>query len=206
MTTDRNRPRTPAKPAAPRFPRLAAEAMTKRQRTMVEEFLRFSLKGMNAAFNMMLRCPEGADRFQLQGEYLRHDTQFDLRQIELAVLVHARLWNDQYEWMLHAPRAAEAGLSTKAIVAIRDGRAPVDLSPDEEAIFRFALELGRDRRLGDSAFQAALAQFGEAGVTDLAFLLGHYSTISMLLAVAAEGAEVEHLPLCPCPFADVPAR
>ncbi|HTU09592.1 MAG TPA: hypothetical protein VMG08_01740 [Allosphingosinicella sp.] len=187
----------------PRFPLLTEDSMTERQRAMTEEFMSFSLRGMNAAFNMMLRAPDGCDRFQLQGDYLRQGTPFDLRQFELAVVVHARIWTDQYEWMLHAPRAIGAGLAAEAVAAIREGRSPADLAPDEAAIFRFSVELARDRRLSDAAFRAVRDQFGEKGVTDLAFLLGHYATISMLLAVADEGAEEEDLPPCADLFPDV---
>lgn len=193
-TTDNERPR--------RFPALTRDTMTARQRELAEKFLGFSLNGMQGPFIMMLRSPEAADRFQSLGGYLRFETGIDDCLIELAVLVHARLWNDQYEWMLHAPRAHKAGLAEATIEALRLGTTPRDLSPEEHALFCYVLELERDHKARETTFRAALEHFGERKVTDLTFLLGQYATISMLLAVSEEGRDIHELPACERPFAD----
>jgi len=189
---------------APRFPVLAPETMTPRQRQMAEEFLGFSLNGLRGPFNIMLRSPEAAAAFQALGRYLRFQTGIDDRLIELAVLVHARLWSDQYEWKLHAPRAADKGLSQATIADLRIGRTPTSLDEREETIFRFALELERDHKVCEETFRMAIERFGERGVADLTFLLGQYSTISMLLATAEEDYDLDHLPACEQPFDDYP--
>lgn len=191
-----------AAPLGRRFAPLAREAMNERQIEIAEQFLGFSLNGMRGAFIMMLRSPEAAVRFQELGHYLRFDTGIDDRLIELAVLVHARLWHDQYEWQVHSKRAADCGVPPAAIEAIRLGQAPPGLQPDEQIIFNFTLELGRTRRVSDETFDAALGLLGPTGVTDFTFLLGHYGTISMLLTVSQEGQDLQGLPPCPNPFAD----
>ena len=50
------------------------------------------------------------------------------------VLVHARIWDDQYEWMLHARRGADLGLATSTISALQEGRVPKGLSDEEQAV------------------------------------------------------------------------
>ncbi len=189
-----------------RFPTLVRESMTERQRAVADEFLGFSLNGMQGPFVMMLRSPEAAARFQALGGYLRFNTGLSNRVIELAVLVHARLWNDQYEWSLHAPRAAAAGLSEATIEAIRGGLIPAGLTAEEETVFRFCVELERDRRVCGLTFGRALLQLGEQRITDLTFLLGQYATISMILAVAEEGKAIDELPACDRPFNDYAAQ
>ncbi|MCP5143969.1 MAG: carboxymuconolactone decarboxylase family protein [Gammaproteobacteria bacterium] len=184
-----------------RFAVLADAEMSERQREMVAQFKGFSLNGMRGPFNMMLRSPEAAERFQALGKYLRFDTGIDNRLVELMVLVHARIWSDQYEWMLHAPRAAEAGLSDDVVESVKSGRVPDGLSIEERAVFDYVLELELTKTVSDMTFNKAAAVLGEKMVTDLVFMIGQYITISMILAVLKEGQDLDILPPCSNPFA-----
>lgn len=187
--------------ASPRFPPLAEEAMNEAQREMAAKIRSFSLNGLKGPHAVLIRTPEAAARFQQLGEYLRFGTALPARLVELAVLVHARLWNAGYEWMLHESRAAEAGISADAIAAIKLGRVPADLAADEATILRFVLALERDRHLDDALFDEAKRQLGEQPLADLTIMLGHYATISMLLVLAGAG-DAPPLPAVTSPFAN----
>lgn len=175
--------------------------MTDRQKEMVSQFKGFSLNGMRGPFNMMLRSPEAAERFQHLGKYLRFETGIDERLVELAVLIHARLWNDQYEWYLHAPRAIKAGLTEDKVEVLRQGDIPENLAEDEAVLFAYVFELEKDRHVSDATLEKAREVFGDKIVTDLVFMMGQYATISMLLSVLEEGADLNLLPDCDRPFA-----
>ncbi|MEJ0024761.1 MAG: carboxymuconolactone decarboxylase family protein [Rhizomicrobium sp.] len=196
--------REPAKPAS-RFAPLTPETMSDDQRRLAEAISAFSLNGIRGPFNMMLRSPEAAARFQAMGSYLRFHTGLDEHLVELAILVHARVWNDEYEWSLHAPRAAKAGLSPPVIDAIRLGNVPAALAPDEEIVFRYAAELELFRRVDEKTFRSAFDLLGERGVTDFVFMLGQYATISLILAVSGDGLAPNDLPPVDRPFAQYPA-
>lgn len=185
-----------------RFSILSDTEMDDRQREMVIGFKNFSLNGMRGPFNMMLRSPEAAEKFQALGKYLRFNTGIDKRLVELLVLIHARIWNDQYEWELHAPRAMTAGLGKEIIEAIRQGSIPEKLSADEKAVFCYVLELEIKRKVTDATFVNASNQLGEKAITDIVFMIGQYTTISMALVVLEEVADEDLLPPCSEPFAD----
>ncbi len=175
------------------------------QRAAAEKILGFSLNGLKGPHNMMLRSPEAAELTRALGQYLRFRTGLPDRVLELAILVHARLWNDPYEWMIHAPRAASAGHSLEVIDALKAGRTPRLHAGADEAIFRFVLELERDRNVGDATFELAMRHFGERGIADITILLGQYATISMVLAVSGDGAvSSEPIPAVDRPFEDYP--
>ena len=61
---------------------------------------------------------------------------------------------------------------------------PTTLRPDETALYNFCRELTRTRTVGDAAFQAAAAQFGERGVIDLAGICGYYALLAAVMNVA----------------------
>jgi 4-carboxymuconolactone decarboxylase len=61
-------------------------------------------------FVPLLRSPELMDCAQRMGEYLRYRSAIGVRLSELAILVTARQWNQQVEWVIHAPIAARCGL------------------------------------------------------------------------------------------------
>src|SRR6476660_8233135 len=47
---------------------------------------------------------------------------------EMAILIAAREWTQQFEWNAHEPAAVKAGLKPEIISAIREGRRPLQMS------------------------------------------------------------------------------
>lgn len=135
-------------------------------------------------FVPLLRSPELMGCAQRMGEYLRYRSAIGTRLSELAILVTARHWNQQVEWAIHAPIARDAGIAQATIDAIAERRMPPALAPDEQAVYDFCIELQRDKRVSDASWNAALAQFGEHGVTDLMGLNGYYTFLAMLMNAA----------------------
>jgi 4-carboxymuconolactone decarboxylase len=187
-----------------RFRKLTQASLSERQREVIEQIRGFSINAMRGPFDMMLRSPEATARFQRMGEYLRFETGIDDALVELAVLVHARVWNDDYEWKLHAPRALDAGLSDALVDALRVGTTPRGMSDLQEAVFGYVAELEVMRDITDATFARAEKLLGEQAMADLVFMLGQYATISMMLAVSSDDDDSEAQPLLRCarPFAD----
>ena len=73
------------------------------------------------------------------------------------------------------------------------------MQADEAALHRFCSELLETKQVGDEAFSAMKAAFGEQGMAEVIFTLGYYSMVSMLLNVdehpLPEGVEPELRPL-----------
>ena len=105
------------------------------------------------------------------------------RQNELAILSTARFWTTQYEWAVHHRVAAQAGVTEDTISAIREGRRPTTLQPDEAAIYNFLTELLNTKQVSDGAFQALKGQLGEKRIVDLIALVGFYQTVSLMMNV-----------------------
>src|SRR5437016_7179411 len=60
---------------------------------------------------------------------------------EMAILIAAREWTQQFEWNAHEPAALKAGVKPEIISAIREGRRPRQMSEQEEALYDLCTEV-----------------------------------------------------------------
>ena len=118
------------------------------------------------------------------GDYLRYHSAIGNTLSELAILLTAREWSQDYEWLAHGPIAEKAGIGKEVIVAIREGRRPQRMTADEEIVYDFSIELLHNKRVSDQSFDRAEKRFGKKGVVDLTGILGYYTLIAMQLNVA----------------------
>lgn len=167
-----------------RMPALPPERMTEAQRTIAEEFRAKRGHDVDGPFLPLIRSPEIFKAADHLGRYLRFDSPLPQKLKELAILITARRWTQQYEWYAHRQVARHAGLAPAIADAIADGRRPESLTEDEDAVYRFCTELHANGRVSDPTYACVVALFGEQGVIDVCAICGHYSTLAMVLNVA----------------------
>ena len=170
-------------PGQRRFKPLGESEMTDAQRKVYKEIASGPRGGVRGPFNVLLRSPELADRAQKFGEYVRFNTSLPERLKEFAILITARHWTAQYEWHSHHAHALKAGLNPQLAADLAQGKRPSGMKEDEAAVYEFCKELHEKKSVGDAAYRAALAQFGERGVVDLIGISGYYTMVSMVLNV-----------------------
>jgi 4-carboxymuconolactone decarboxylase len=164
-----------------RFPAIPQEAMTEAQRAVVQAIAGGPRGGVRGPFLALLHNPKLAMHVQALGEHLRFGTGLPQALVELAVLVTARRWTCQFEWVAHERIARKEGLSDAIISAIAAGRLPEGMSDDEALVHDLALQVHATGTPTDETFAAAEARFGRAGILDLLALCGYYTTIAMVL-------------------------
>ena len=167
-----------------RLPPISDERLNPEQKTAVEEMVAGRRGAVIGPFIATLRSPELTRRLQRLGEYLRFDAALPEKLREMAILLTAREWRQRFEWQVHAPLAAKAGLGAAIIDAIADGRLPSSMDRGESLVHAVATELQRDHAVTDATYNAAVQEFGEQGVVDLLAMIGYYTTLAMILNVA----------------------
>ena len=95
-----------------RFPKLAPEAMTPAQREVAAEISAGPRGEVRGPFLALIHNAELARRIQQLGEFLRFKSRLPLPLLELAVLITARRWTCQFEWVMHEQFARKAGLAS----------------------------------------------------------------------------------------------
>ncbi len=172
----------PAK--TPRMPPIANDKMTDAQKKVVADIVAGPRGHLVGPFIPLLRSPDFMSRLQKTGEYLRYNSAFEARLSEMAILITARLWSQNFEWHAHSIIAEKAGLKPAIITAIADGRRPDAMAADETVIWDFLDELSRNRTVSEPTYQRAVAAFGERGIIDLIGIHGYYSLLAMVLNVS----------------------
>ena len=167
-----------------RMPPIPLERMTPAQRVAADEIASGRRGAVYGPFVPALRSPELARRLQKVGEYLRYEPALAPKLREMAILLVARDWSQEFEWRVHAPLARDAGLGADVIEALAEGRRPSPLSAEEAIVYDFFVELQRTRTVSDSTYSVAIEAFGEQAVIDLVALIGYYATLAMIMNVA----------------------
>ena len=181
-----------------RFAPLTWETLNGDQRTMVADLLAGSRTSLNGPFNVLLRSPIMGNHAQKLGDYLRFHTAVPAKLNEMAIIMTARAWSSQYEFVGHRTRALNAGLDPAVVDDIQAGRRPSKMQEDETVVYDFCTELRERKRVSDATFSRAKALLGERGVVDLIGVMGYYDLVAMAL-------NVDRYPLpagTPAPFTD----
>ena len=92
--------------------------------------------------------------------YLRYETKFPKRILELVIINTARAMDCQYVWNAHAPSARSERTSAISVDAIRDRKPLPGMAADEKAILDYGNEFFQDHKVSKATFDKALEQFG----------------------------------------------
>lgn len=169
---------------AQRFPKLTPDEMSAAQREVAAEITAGPRGEVRGPFIALLHNPELARHVQRLGEYLRWKGKLPPRLKELAVLVTARRWTCQHEWVMHSKLALEGGLAKDIVDAVAANREPAQFSEEEKAVYTFCREVHATGRASDAAFAAIEKRFGLDGALELIALNGYYSMMAMVLNTA----------------------
>jgi 4-carboxymuconolactone decarboxylase len=173
--------------AQDRMPPIPADKYTEAQKKAAEEFSGGRGYEVRGPFVPLIRSPEVMLRAKAMGDHLRFKSVLAPRLSEMIILITAREWTQQYEWVAHHDIAIKAGLRNDIADAIADGRRPVGMAEDEEAAYDMSIEIQRTKRVSDPTWNKAVAKFGEQGVIDLLGINGYYTFLAMAMNVARTG-------------------
>jgi 4-carboxymuconolactone decarboxylase len=189
----------PPRQAPERLPPIAPERLSEAQRRVAAEIAAGPRGELRGPFVALLRSPELAAAVQRVGEYLRFRCPLERRLAELATLIAARHWTQQYEWHMHYAHAMKAGVAPALADAIAEGRRPDAMAQDEALVYDLLAELLHNGGVCDATYARALERFGEQGVVDLVAIAGYYGMLAMVMNVARTAVPGGRPPLRPFP-------
>jgi 4-carboxymuconolactone decarboxylase len=182
----------------PRFTPLTMDQLSDQQKPLGEAVMKVSSVGLGGPYNPLLRSPVLGQRMFDLLHYLRWETSVPLKLNEFAILIVGRQWRSQVEWFAHAPLAIKAGLSPDIVAALKAGKRPSNMPPEEAAVYDFVTELTTNHAVSDETFDRAKTVLGQQQVVDLTTVAGTYVSIAMVLAMSEESVPPgEELPFKP---------
>ena len=167
-----------------RMPSIPEADMTDEQREAAAAFEAKRGRKLGGPFIPLLRSPPVLDAANHLGHYLRFESELPMELSELAIIITARKWTQNYEWFAHRKIAESAGLDPAIADAIAEGRRPAGMSDLQETVYEFCQEVHLNGQVTDPTYHRAKNAFGERGVIDLATICGYYSLLAMVMNVA----------------------
>jgi 4-carboxymuconolactone decarboxylase len=167
--------------AQDRMPPIPADKYTEEQKKAAATFAEGRGYEVRGPFVPLLRSPEVMLRAKAMGDYLRFKSKLGPKLNEMVILITAREWSQQYEWVAHHAIAMKEGLKPEIAQAIADGRRPAGMSEEEEAAYDMSIEIHRLKRVSDATYKKAVEKFGEQGVIDLLGVNGYYTFLAITM-------------------------
>jgi 4-carboxymuconolactone decarboxylase len=136
-----------------------------------------------------LYSPKVAEAIQMLNQYLRFHGVLKPRDYEVAVMVAAREFDQQYEWSGHEMGARAAKVPEPVIDAIKYGKDTTGLSDRDTLLITFARDSFHQHRISSDLYAKVVATFGKQGILELATIIGDYAMAAIML-----NATDQHLP------------
>jgi len=136
-----------------------------------------------------LHSPKAAEAIQMLNQYLRFHGVLKPRDYEVAILVTAREFDQQYEWSGHEMGARNAKVPDAVIDVIKYNKDALRLSDRDTLLITFARDSLRVHRIGPDVWARAVEMFGEQGALELATIIGDYAMAAVML-----NATDQHVP------------
>jgi 4-carboxymuconolactone decarboxylase len=163
-------------------PPVLDEARLTAEQQVVFDDIRSGPRGLvEGPLRVWVQSPAFAERAQKLGAFCRYGTRIPARLSELAIVVVGAHWRSGFEWSVHAPIAAKAGIDLEVLEAIRMGEQPSIILPDERAVYRFSRELLETKRVSEDAYTEVVKLVGTEGGVELVGILGYYTLICMTI-------------------------
>ena len=172
----------------PRIPNLTSRDETPEElREAYDEVAGKRGGGVSGPYGVLLHSPEVAIRGSHLGNYVRFNSRLTPMQRELTTLCIGRHMNADVIWAGHVRMGLDVGVRQEAIDAIAHRADVSNLTAEEREITQYVRELLETNHVSAATFEALRARHGNAGVVDLAGLMGYY----LFVAVALNTFEVE---------------
>ncbi len=144
-----------------------------------------------------LHSPAAAEPIQMLNQALRR-TVAGTKYFEIAALIAAREFNQQYEWSGHEPAALRAGVDPVVIDAIKFGRDVKGLDEKDATVILMGRQLFRgNHQLTSELWAKAVQFFGKQGVIEITLIMGDYAMAAILLNAVNQQLPPERKALLP---------
>jgi 4-carboxymuconolactone decarboxylase len=163
-----------------RVPAVVFDELDEEQQKVYTEITGPRDGGFGGPYQAWIQTPDIARVFNEVANVLRVNGKLEKRLQELMILVLAKSWNCDYQWVVHVDAARKAGLSDDVIEAILNGQVPTLAEADEQAVYGVVTELIDTKRLSQETYDRALAELGLSKLIELVTNSGRYTQAAMV--------------------------
>lgn len=143
-----------------------------------------------------MHSPKAAEPIYALNQYLRK-TVAGSRYFEVAALVAAREFDQQYEWSAHEPAALRAGVEQSVIDAIKFNRALTGVPEKDATLIRLGRAIFRDHTVSSALWAQMEKLFGRQGAIEVTMVMADYAMVGFVLTAVDQQLPADRKPLLP---------
>ena len=143
-----------------------------------------------------MHSPRAAEPIYALNQYLRK-TVAGARYFELAALIAAREFDQQYEWSAHEPAAVRAGAEQSVVDAIKFNRGLNGVPEKDAALIRLGRAIFRDHKVSSEVWAQMERLFGRQGAVELTMVMADYAMAGFILTAVDQQLPPDRKPLLP---------
>jgi 4-carboxymuconolactone decarboxylase len=143
-----------------------------------------------------MHSPKAAEPIYALNQYLRK-TVAGSRYFEVAALVAAGEFGQQYEWSGHEPAALRAGVEQSVIDAIKFNRDLKGVPEKDATIIRLGRAIFRDHKVAPELWARMEQHFGRQGAVEVTTVMADYAMVGFVLTAVDQQLPPDRKPLLP---------
>ena len=143
-----------------------------------------------------MHSPKAAEPIYALNQYLRK-TVAGARYFEVAALIAAREFDQQYEWSAHEPAALRAGVEQPVVDAIKFNRGLTGVPEKDAALISLGRAIFRDHKVGPEVWARMERLFGRQGAVELTMVMADYAMAGFILTAVDQQLPPDRKPLLP---------
>jgi 4-carboxymuconolactone decarboxylase len=143
-----------------------------------------------------MHSPKAAEPIYALNQYLRK-TVAGPRYFEVAALVAAGEFEQQYEWSGHEPAAQRAGVDQSVIDAIKFNRDVKGLPEKDATIIQLGRAIFRDHKVAPELWGRMEQHFGRQGAVEITTVMADYAMVGFVLTAVDQQLPPDRKPLLP---------
>ena len=147
--------------------------------------------------SVTMHSPRAAEPIYALNQVLRK-TVAGSKYFELAALVAAREFDQQYEWSSHEPAGLKAGLEQSVIDVVKYKRAiPAGMPEKDAALIRLSRAIFRDHKVSPELWARMEQLFGRQGAVEVTMIMADYAMAGFILTAVDQQLPPDRKPLLP---------
>ena len=143
-----------------------------------------------------MHSPKAAEPIYALNQYLRK-TVVGTRYFEVAALVAAREFDQQYEWSGHEPAALRAGVEQSVVDVIKFNREVTGVPEKDATVIRLGRALFRDHKVSPELWSRMVQLFGRQGAIEVTIVMADYAMAGFVLTAVDQQLPADRKPLLP---------
>ena len=143
-----------------------------------------------------MHSPRAAEPIFALNQVLRK-TVAGSKYFELAALVAAREFDQQYEWSAHEPAGLKAGLDQAVIDVVKYDRDLAGVPEKDATVIRLGRALFRDHTVSSELWAQMVEHFGRQGAVEVTLIMADYAMAGFVLTAVDQQLPPGRKPLLP---------